>query len=342
MLEPIWARPATSAPEISVLMPVFNRQRLVVEAMRSVLAQTGCVVELLVSDDQSTDASLQTVLGIAKGYDGPHAVRIFRTRQRLEANHIAALVDAASCDFLAQAHDDDISMPYRMARLLALHRETGASLVTSAVFNLRGGEREPESFPGYDEPALIPFETMAVTNPGFLIGARYGFHRALYEAFPRLDKAYLPLGHDTLLQFRAYVFGGVLFTPERLLDYRWHDGRWSLWMRDWQSAETREFGQCLNRLNIIAVARRDLAHIASHPDAIPERLGQMTEIMDRTERQLLDRLVAARHQLRLNGYEPRWLTHDELRRANRSKDGPVAVLLVRLRKRLQRLILRRP
>lgn len=49
----------TAAPEISVVVPVYNRERLVADCLRSVQSQTFQAWECLVVDDHSTDASLQ-------------------------------------------------------------------------------------------------------------------------------------------------------------------------------------------------------------------------------------------------------------------------------------------
>lgn len=54
-------------PLVSVVMPVFNAQSTVEEAVASVLAQKNCQLELIVCDDGSTDGTARILSGLAGG-----------------------------------------------------------------------------------------------------------------------------------------------------------------------------------------------------------------------------------------------------------------------------------
>jgi glycosyltransferase involved in cell wall biosynthesis len=47
----------TPAPAVSVMMPVYNAERYVAQAVESILAQTFTNFEFLIVDDGSTDRS---------------------------------------------------------------------------------------------------------------------------------------------------------------------------------------------------------------------------------------------------------------------------------------------
>ena len=102
-----------STPLVSVLLPVFNRERLVLEAVRSIQAQTMQDWELLILDDASTDGSFQSCQTLAA--QDPR-IRVFSNSQNLG---VAAtrnrLVSLASGEFIAHQDSDDISMPDRLA-----------------------------------------------------------------------------------------------------------------------------------------------------------------------------------------------------------------------------------
>ena len=67
--------------KFSICMPVFNREKLVTRAIRSCLAQTGDDFEIVVTDDGSTDGTVDVIEQIGDNriirplsvYSGPAA-----------------------------------------------------------------------------------------------------------------------------------------------------------------------------------------------------------------------------------------------------------------------------
>ena len=314
MLEPIWERDRGAAPEISVLMPVYRTPEFVGDAIGSVLDQTGNVLEVLISDDSSGDATLERALAVAQSYDGPHAIRVFRTRRRLAIDHLGALVAEARAGFMVEAHGDDLSLPGRMAALHTAHRQSGAALVTSEA-----ELTEDEAAPGDILPGLQPDSAVLMRRQGVFQGARYGFHRVIYDAFPPLTGAYLPRGHDVVQAFRAQLTGGVHVLGERLLTRRQHAGQWSRSGRSWDARmpPARRFGHALNRLGIVAVMRSDLDHLEATRGP-HERAASLRGLIDAEERAMLGVLVGARRELRAHGFEPQWRSLDAIERGNQS------------------------
>jgi len=100
-----------TVPKISIIMPVKNRQKEIVEAIRSVIDQTFQDWELLVIDDRSTDKTAQVVktfenprikyFYLAKG-TGPGAGRDFGIRK-------------AQGEIIVLADSDDINYPERLS-----------------------------------------------------------------------------------------------------------------------------------------------------------------------------------------------------------------------------------
>lgn len=343
MLEPVWERIGSQTPQLSVLMPVYRTPGFVTEAVQSVLEQQDIILEIFISDDASGDGTLPAALAAAKAYTGPHTVRVFRTRRRLAMDHLGALVAVARCDFMIEAHGDDLSPPGRMAKLLAHHRETGASLVTSLALDLRRGVPTAQAMPHGLAAGMQPPDVAVQPHPDILQGARYGFHRIIYAAFPPLTARYLPRGHDVLQAFRAQLTGGVYLSAEPLLIRRHHPDQWSRRLWDKRMPPADRFGYALSRLGILAVMRSELQHFESaHPGGADTRT--LADFIAADERVLLDELLTARHKLRRHGFEPQWRTLDEIAAGNVARlpwpppKRRSRSLLHRVARRLKRLI----
>jgi glycosyltransferase involved in cell wall biosynthesis len=107
-------------PAISVLMPVYNADRYIKEAIESVLNQTFGDFELLIIDDGSTDRSLS----ILKRYAAKDA-RI-RLTSRPNTGYVRALNEMlaqARGEFIARMDADDVAMPDRFAHQVAFLRQ---------------------------------------------------------------------------------------------------------------------------------------------------------------------------------------------------------------------------
>ncbi|OHV07741.1 glycosyltransferase family 2 protein [Kushneria phosphatilytica] len=102
-------------PKVTVLIPVWNRERYLAAAIDSVLAQTFEDFELLIIDDGSTDRSL----GIARSY-ADSRIRIVCNETNLgntaTRNRGLAL---ARGQYLALLDSDDVAMPQRLAHQVA-------------------------------------------------------------------------------------------------------------------------------------------------------------------------------------------------------------------------------
>ncbi len=79
-----------SAPAVSVLMPAYNTERYVTEAVRSILDQSFTDFEFLIVDDGSTDRTPE-ILDLYARRDS----RIQLTR-RPHTGYVPALIDMAS------------------------------------------------------------------------------------------------------------------------------------------------------------------------------------------------------------------------------------------------------
>lgn len=105
---------------ISVVLPCYNAERFVAQALDSLLAQTHRSLEILAIDDGSTDASASVLERYAA-----HDKRIRVIRHATNRGLIATLnhgVDKARGAFVARMDADDTAAPQRIERQLTLLR----------------------------------------------------------------------------------------------------------------------------------------------------------------------------------------------------------------------------
>jgi glycosyltransferase involved in cell wall biosynthesis len=137
---------------VSVLMPAFNAERFLPEAIDSVLAQTHEDLELLIVDDGSTDSTPQILAAYA---ERDARVRVLRNAQNTgivgTRNRALAAADPAS-ELFAIMDSDDVCMPDRLALQVAFlnahpeHALVGGNLVLiDEGGNTIGHRRYPSS-----------------------------------------------------------------------------------------------------------------------------------------------------------------------------------------------------
>lgn len=126
-----------SPPRVSVVLPLFNTEQFVEEAVRSILGQTFDDFEFLVVDDGSTDTGPDRVARFADP-----RLRLFRQPE----NH--GIADAlnfgvahARGRLIARMDADDISLPSRLAQQVAYledHPEVGVVGCPPTVMSVDG------------------------------------------------------------------------------------------------------------------------------------------------------------------------------------------------------------
>lgn len=97
-------------PIVSVVMPVYNAERFVAQAVESILGQTFSDFEFIIIDDGSTD---YTPTIIAK-YKDPRIKVIRKERNEGIVSALNLGIALARGDYIARMDADDISLPHRL------------------------------------------------------------------------------------------------------------------------------------------------------------------------------------------------------------------------------------
>lgn len=117
-------------PIVSVLMPVYNAERYVAEAVESILAQTFMDFEFIITDDGSTDGSLKILEAYARKDE---RIRLTSRGNKGLTPTMNQMLGRAEGEFIAIMENDDVALPERLARQVEfLHCEPNVVCVSGA------------------------------------------------------------------------------------------------------------------------------------------------------------------------------------------------------------------
>jgi glycosyltransferase involved in cell wall biosynthesis len=213
-------------PLVSCIIPVYNGERYLAEAIESVRAQTYRPIEVIVVDDGSTDGSAD----IAQSYDD--ARYIYQPNQGVAVSRNTGIA-AAQGDYVAFLDQDDRWTPDKLSvqmGYLLEHSHVDYVLARQRMFLEAGG-----TLPSWVRPGLLEGEPL-----GFLgtLVAR----KTVFERIGNFDPAY-QVTTDADWFFRAKDAGiSMTYLDEVLLHKRIHS--------DNESRRAR-----LNNVELLRIAR---------------------------------------------------------------------------------------
>jgi len=207
----------TKVPTVSVLMTSYNRERYIAEAIDSVLAQTFDDLELIVSDDASTDHTVQ----IANDY----AARDARIRVIVHDRNVGDYANRNRAAAYARGrylkyHDsDDVMYPHCLSVMVPLlEAESRAGFALSGSHFWPGGR-----CPMLLTPTLA-YEREFLGSGLFHLGPSGALFRT--ERFRELGGfRETPYASDYLFWIDACLKVDVLLIPGDLFYYRLHAGQ---------------------------------------------------------------------------------------------------------------------
>jgi glycosyltransferase involved in cell wall biosynthesis len=212
--------------QTSIIMPAFNEERYIAEAIESVLGQTWQDFELIILDDGSKDRTLE----IGQSY----ALRDSRVRVESHANMgIAPTLNKglalSTSEWVVQMHADDVMMPNRIERQLAFvaeHPELAAASSWIKHINAEGKVIARGNSPLITHEAVqkifIANGLIGICHPACIL------RKSAVQAVGGYREQFR-VNEDADLWSRLLENGyKILVQPECLLKYRIHAGSASI------------------------------------------------------------------------------------------------------------------
>jgi glycosyltransferase involved in cell wall biosynthesis len=206
-------------PEISVIMPVYNREDYLKGAVDSICTQTFTDFEFIIVDDGSTDRTAAVLRQC--GRDDARIV-IVEQQNKGCTEALNRGLRLARGKFIARMDSDDYSLPHRFERQLAfLHAHPDVVALGCAYEKMDGRGRifsRSTSPVTHEEIDAVLFRGYCPLNhPSVMM------RRSAVVAVGGYDDRY-PCGQDYDLWLRLAEVGRLANLPDVLFRYRHHDG----------------------------------------------------------------------------------------------------------------------
>jgi glycosyltransferase involved in cell wall biosynthesis len=207
---------ATERPLVSVLIPAFNAQATLCEAVRSVLVGTYENIEVVVIDDGSTDCTAK----IAADLSADPRIRIVAQGNAGPAKALNAGLAVVRGEFVARLDADDVWHPTKLEKQLELALTGDAPDFIYTFYRYIDVEGRvlfdgpPQRFPKRAFRRSL-YETLVGTGSSMLMRRRTLVELGGWDETHRNSE-------DFLLQLSAAAHRSFGFVPEYLVGYRLH------------------------------------------------------------------------------------------------------------------------
>ncbi len=223
----LYSRPVS--PRISIALATFNGEPFLGQQLDSIAGQSLRPIELVVSDDGSSDQTVQILRRFAAASNLSLRLLPVEPARLGPADNFARAISACEGDLIALCDQDDLWRPDKLATLADAIAARGADLVFSDA-DLLGADgaalgRRLWTAVGLDRATAARLKTdpLGVLLRGNVVtGATCLFRAALRERALPIPRGWM---HDAWLALVAAATGRLAGVDRPLIGYRQHGGQ---------------------------------------------------------------------------------------------------------------------
>lgn len=207
-------------PLISYVVTAYNIEEYIAEAIQCAFAQTYSPLEIVLSDDCSTDRTFEIMQQMASEYKGPHKIVLNRNTENLGiTRHMnKAYIDIANGQIIVAAHGDDISDAKRTELSWLFLRDNLE--ITAVSFSLDAFDDKGNFLPGHSS-SVDCLQLYDFKKGGNIPAPSRAFYKRVMLVFGPLNED-CPT-EDECISFRALLLGKNAFLPDHIVKYRKHE-----------------------------------------------------------------------------------------------------------------------
>ena len=213
-----------STPKISVCIATYNGEKYIKEQLDSIICQLGEDDEIIISDDESNDNTIQ----IIENFKDPR-IKIFshspnrKTKYRfdLTTRNIENALSKAQGDFIFLADQDDIWVENKAKKIIPLFEKYSLILHDCTIIDNSKKVLHESYF------KLIKSKSGIINNliKNSYLGCCMAFKKSILKK--SIPFPISPIPHDIWIGLIAELKENVFFSNEKLIQYRRHENNLS-------------------------------------------------------------------------------------------------------------------
>lgn len=207
-------------PLVTFALFAYNQEKYVGEAIEGALSQGYSPLEIILSDDCSTDATFELMTSIVANYKGKHTIVLNRNNENLGiARHINKVMEIAKGELIVGAAGDDISLPHRVESIVSSWIECNKRChsIYSSVIKIDENGRQLGEF---CHPNMFLNKSLSELSAGnsHVVGSSHAWSKEIFSIFGGLMPSVVH--EDRTLPFRSKLLGEVILIEDPLIKYR--------------------------------------------------------------------------------------------------------------------------
>lgn len=272
--------PGMNRPLVTFVLFAFNQEKYIREAVEGAMAQTYRPLQIILSDDCSTDKTFSIMEEMVAAYAGPNEILLNRNVENMGiGGHINHVFNLCKGTLIVVAAGDDVSKSERTEAIYQSWVAEGrpiCSLYSKALEIDESGKSQGSVGRAWNSE--LPLNTMIAKMMPGVLGCTHAFHRSIFDVFGSM----LPgsVYEDRILPFRSQLLGRVIFINSQLVKYRIHldgvSGQGTLLIRSDPAINDliKHFKQLFYlNLNVYSNYKKDIELLAKGSPKIPYEMN---------------------------------------------------------------------
>lgn len=247
-------------PLVTIACFTYMQESYVKEAVESLLKQSYKRLEIIISDDSSSDNTYSVVKSIVSKYEGPHKVIVRSTTKNIGlGKHVEDVLNIAKGEYILLASGDDVSYFNRVELMYEFLVQNNFKYyaIFSDLMILDKGSNEKRKYFSVKPVFAKNIQEFKAGTAVWAVGASLMIHRKLYDKYGGFVSG--TIQEDGALAFRAILEGEIGYLNEVTVGYRHHDNNISQGLSIKRKIEFMKKEHLLweNWLKDLAISRSD-------------------------------------------------------------------------------------